>query len=407
MRAPAGLGGRMRLLWVGPFVSMFDRFSMGPLLVPIAHDFRVPLSAVAIVASIYFLLYGAMQIVYGLLSDRIGRVRLMRLTLVGFAASGFISAAAPNLGVLLVGRALTGALICALIPSSLVYVGDSFPFRVRQQAIADLLAAVAVGTATATLGAGLLAHYLSWRLAFLLPALIALGLSYALRWLPESLRHAGGGPLEQLGRVVRRPWAVFLVLFGLLEGAVMLGLITYLAPALEARGVNAAVAGLVASGYGVAVLGATQAVKRLAGVPPPLLVVAGGLALTACFGVAALRQDVVGILVASGLAGVAYGAMHSTFQTWATEIVPEARGTTTAAFASSIFLGAGLGTAATAPLAGSHQFGALFALAALLTLPMFVVGAVARARYGSGAGSGPGPGPGVGVTLEVAGPGPG
>lgn len=388
-----GLGGRTRLLWVGPFVSMFDRFSIGPLLLPITHDFKVPLSAVAIVASTYFLLYGAMQIVYGLISDRIGRVRLMRVTLVGFAGAGLLSALAPNLTVLIIGRALTGSLICAIIPASLVYVGDRFPFRVRQQVIADLLAAVAVGTAAATLGAGLLAHYLSWRLAFLLPAAAGLLLSFALRWLPESLQRPGGGPFEQLARVAERPWALFLVVFGLLEGALMLGLITFLPAALEAHGENAATAGLVASSYGLSVLGTTQAVKRIGPAPGHLLIVIGGAALTACFLAAAVRQDVVGILLASLLAGVAYGAMHSTFQTWATEIVPRARGTAAAAFATAIFLGAGIGTAAAAPLAGGHRFGQLFAAAAAAAVPMVIVGAATRARFGA--------------TPEAAGPEPG
>ncbi len=379
-----GLGGRTRLLYAGPFVSVFDRFAMAPLLIPIAHDFRVPLSAVTIMASLYFLLYGAMQIVYGLVSDRIGRVRLMRITLVGFGAAGMISALAPNLAVLIVGRALTGALVCAVIPASLVYVGDSYPFRIRQGAIADLLASVALGTTAATLGAGLLAHYLSWRVAFLLPALAGLGLSYALRWLPESLGAPGGGPLQQLGRLAR-PWAVFLLLLGLVEGAVMLGMITFLAPALEAGGQNPATAGFVTAFYGVAVLAVTQAVKRLEGVPAHLLLLVGGLLLAGGFALAAVSQSVPAILVASLCAGGAYGAMHSTLQTWATEVVPEARGTATAVFATAIFLGAGLGTGAVAGLAGEQRFSTVFWIACALTVPVFLVGSAGRARFSAGA----------------------
>ncbi|MDQ6900568.1 MAG: MFS transporter, partial [Candidatus Dormibacteraeota bacterium] len=100
-----GLSGRSRILYVGPFLSMFDRFSIAPLLLPIAHDLRVTVAQVTVVATAYFLLYGAMQVVYGLISDRIGRVLLLRLTCVGAAAAGLVSAFAPNLPLLIAGRA--------------------------------------------------------------------------------------------------------------------------------------------------------------------------------------------------------------------------------------------------------------------------------------------------------------
>jgi predicted MFS family arabinose efflux permease len=369
---------------------MFDRFAIAPLLVPIAVEFRVPLSAVAVVATAYFFLYGAMQPFYGILSDRLGRVRVMRATLLGVAVAGTCSALAPSLGALLASRAATGALVCAIVPTSLVYVGDRFPFAVRQQAIADLLAAVAVGTAGGTLGAGLLAHFLSWRLAFLLPALVALALAWAMRWLPESLGTPGVGPLEQLGRVLKRPWALFLIGLALVEGSSMLGFLTFLPAALEAHGVNAAAAGLVVASYGVSVLGCTQVVKRVAGrVPATLLIVAGGTMLTACYVAAALSQSVPAILAASLLAGGGYGVMHSTFQTWATDVAPEARGTATALFATGAFIGAGLGTGAVAGIAGAHDFGRLFLVAAGVTVPVVVAGAVARWRYPGSAEAGP------------------
>jgi len=378
------LRGHSRILYVGPFVTMFDRFSIAPLLLPIAHDLKVSVAQVTVVATAYFLLYGAMQVVYGLISDRIGRVLLLRLTCVGAAAAGMISTFAPNLPVLIAGRAVTGCVICAIVPTSLVYVGDSFPFQIRQQAIADLLAAVGVGTAAATFGAGLLAHYLSWRIAFLLPALASLGLAYALRWLPETLttQRPTGGALRQLAAVALRPWVVFLTLIAIPEGAAMLGFFTFLAPALETHGQNPAVAGIVTGFYGVAVLAGTQLVKRIA----PLvegywLILGGGTALTLCYALAALFPTIAGILAASFLAGTGYAVMHSTFQTWATEVAPQARGTATALFASSAFLGAGLATAALGGLAGAGNYALLLWLGVVVTAPTIAVGALARRRF--------------------------
>ena len=99
------------------------------MLVTIAADLGVPLSQAA-AASAYFLLYGLMQPVWGMMvSDWLGRVRTMRLTMVGVLVPGLLSALAPSLAMLVVARALPGGLFAAVIPASLVYIGDTVPSR--------------------------------------------------------------------------------------------------------------------------------------------------------------------------------------------------------------------------------------------------------------------------------------
>ncbi|MDP8901824.1 MAG: MFS transporter, partial [Actinomycetota bacterium] len=93
------LEGRLRLLRAAAFLSTFDRFAVGPMLVTIAADLRVSLEEVALVASLYYLLYGAMQPVWGMLSDKLGRVGVMRLALMAALVPGLLSALAPNLAV--------------------------------------------------------------------------------------------------------------------------------------------------------------------------------------------------------------------------------------------------------------------------------------------------------------------
>ena len=120
-----------------------------------------------------------------------------------------------------------------------------------------------------------------------------------------------------------------------------------------ATAVAAATAGLVTAGYGVSALAWTQVMKRVAArIPAQLLIFGGGAMLIGCYALAAAQQTVSAILVAGVLAGGAYAVMHSTFQTWATEVAPEARGTSTALFATGAFLGAAIGTAAVSGFAG-------------------------------------------------------
>lgn len=373
----------VRLLSAGPFVTMLDRFAVAPVLFAIAADFHQPLGAVAVAATIYFFVYGLAQPFWGFLSDHAGRIRVMRLNLAATAAGCLATALAPNLPALLAARAVTGVVVCAILPTALVYIGDMVRFERRQAVIADVLASVAVGMAVATLMAGTFAHYLSWRFAFALPGALALILAAVFARLPESEPHGTPGTVrEQLTRVWRRPWARFLVLFAVPEGAMVLGFFVYMAPALEATGSNAAVAGLVAASYGMAVLAGTQVVKGLAGrVPAWATIVIGGAMAVLGYAVAARDQHVPSILFASVMVGGCYALLHSTIQAWATDLVPDARGTATALFVTGTFTGAAVASGLGAILVQAHRFDLVFVLATAVSLPVVAVLAVTRARY--------------------------
>ena len=106
--APERSRGGLLLLQFAAFFSSFDRFVVAPMLVTIAAALGASLASVAATASLYYLMYGLMQPVWGMRSDRLGRVRVMRPTLSGAAFVGVLSAFAPSLAVLVAARALAG-----------------------------------------------------------------------------------------------------------------------------------------------------------------------------------------------------------------------------------------------------------------------------------------------------------
>jgi MFS family permease len=75
-----------------------------------------------------------MQPAWGMLSDRLGRVRVMRPALLASLVPGLLSVLAPNLTVLVVGRDLAGALYAAVIPSAWPTGYQSRPRRAWLQA---------------------------------------------------------------------------------------------------------------------------------------------------------------------------------------------------------------------------------------------------------------------------------
>ncbi|MGI5130831.1 MFS transporter [Pseudonocardia sp. CA-107938] len=378
-----GERGRLRLLQLSTFTSNCDRFAIAPLLVAISLDLRVPLVAAAAVASGYFLAYGLMQPVWGIVSDRIGRVRVMRVALLGAALSGVVSVVAPNIVVLGVSRVLAGAFFAAIVPSTLVYVGDVWPVETRQQPVSEILTASALGIALATVGSGVLADLVGWRAVPAVTGAVAAGLWVALARLPEPEREAvTGTPVRSIGRVLRSRWGLLVLLVVMVEGSVVLGVLTYLAPAVQSLGFSAGVAGLVAATFGVGALGCSRVVRALVPrIPPAGMAAIGGSCLVVAWLLPVLVVSGPTLALAGLLVGASWAFLHTTLQTWATEMVPGERATSVALFAACLFLGSALGAAGAAPLAEAGRYPAQFAASALVAVPVAITATVGRRRY--------------------------
>ena len=372
----------VQLLMGASATSSFDRFVTGPVLLTVAAAFHVGLARAASVASLYYLLYGLSQPFWGLCSDRLGRVRTMRLALGVAFVAGALAVLSPSLTVLVLTRAVAGAAMGAVVPTCLVYVGDAVPFSARQRTLTDLNAATAAGITLATALGGVLAATVSWRAAFAVPTLLAGLLALLLAGLPEP--PAATGRPAGIGTVLRSRWGRAVLLLALVEGAALLGLLTYLAPALQSTGRSATVSGLVVALYGVGLLLASRVVKRLIGrVAPAVFIGFGTVSLVIAYLLVARDQGPGSIGLAAGFIGAGWASMHSTMQAWATEAVPGARAAMVSLFAGALFLGSGTATALLAPLAGAQRWGVMFAGAAALAAAFGFVAAVSRSRFRS------------------------
>jgi predicted MFS family arabinose efflux permease len=371
-----------RLLQLAVFCAAFDNFLMPPMLVSIASDTGVTLAEATGMASAYFLAYGIMQPVWGVASDRLGRVAVIRVGLAGAVLTGVACAASSSIGLLILGRLFAGGALAAVVPAAITYAGDAFPVERRPGVIGDLNAAYAVGSAVGTFAGGAAAAYASWRVGFGCSMALAGLCAVALGRLPRPPRVTPGNLLGRVRSVLGAPWALVVIGLALVEGAVLLGFLTFLAPALVAAGYRPGLAGLVVATYGVAVLLWTRVAKRWAGgLSPTAFISIGAVMLVAGYGAAALAPGIGGVLTASVLVGGALAFMHSMLQVWATEVVPSARALAVALFAGALFVGSAGSTRAFASLAGRGAFRELFTVAALLAIPVGLAVVVGRMRY--------------------------
>jgi MFS family permease len=81
------------------------------------------------------------------------------------------------------------------------------------------------------------------------------------------------------------------------------------------------------------------------------------------------------------LIGLAWAAMHSSLQTWATEVLPSARATVVSLFAGSLFLGSAVAAVAVAGPAEANRYGGVFAAAAAVMVPLGGLATWGRASW--------------------------
>lgn len=377
---------RLRLLHVGTFLSSFDRLLIAPLLLPIAVDLDVPVERVAAMATVYLFGYGLMQVVWGVVSDRLGRVRTMRLALAIAAVAGAATTLAPTIDSLVAARLVAGAAFAASVPGALIYIGDMVPLRERHGPLTDLMTATALGMASATVVGAALADLVSWRVAFAIPAVLVAVVVVAMRRLPEPPAVPRRALLAPLGSVLRSRWPLVVLGFAFVEGMLFLGILTYLPATLQAGGMGTTLSGVLAATYGVCVGLFAAVVKRLARRTSPARLIATGVATgIGAYGALVTDQGPAGVTVASVLLAASWAFTHSTMQKWATEVAPAARATVVSLFASSLFLGSSAWTALGAGYVAAGRFETYFALGlgavVTLTIPMIW----ARHRYDAGA----------------------
>lgn len=375
----------LQVLQAASFTSSFDRVMIAPLLVTISAQFGLSVAAVTVVATVHLLSYGAMQVVWGLLSDRYGRVRVMRLALVVAALACLAAAVSDSLATLVASRAAAGAAFAAIIPGALVYIGDTVPVRERQGPLTDLMRGTAVGAATATVGAGIIADLTSWRVPFLVVGAGALILAFGLARLREPAAVAPLSSRSALLTVARSPWALLVLLLALGEGFVLLAVLNFVPAALQStEGLSATAAGAVVALYGVGALVTAPVVKRMSATVPRrrLIAVAGPIVALSLFAFP-MGPGTVAMLIGCGLLGCGWAFLHSSLQTWATDVVPGARAATVSLFATVLFLGNAAGTFVGGRMLALTDFRAVFLAFALLGVPVVVTAWLSSRRYGS------------------------
>jgi MFS family permease len=138
----------------------------------------------------YVIVFACLVIPGGAAGDRFGRKGVLLAGLGLFAAGAALSAVAPDVVLLLAGRALTGVGAAAVLPNSLAVLLHAVPADRKPATIATWASMTGIGGVAGNVGGGLVLTAGSWRWLFAAAMPVALaGAALVARFAPVSSRH--------------------------------------------------------------------------------------------------------------------------------------------------------------------------------------------------------------------------
>ena len=381
------------LLSFATFASMAAQRICDAMLPELSRVFDVSLAQAARVVSVFAITYGAAQLFYGPLGDRLGKFRVVTFATLGCSVGSVLAVASGTLDVLVLARLLMALGAAALIPLSMAWIGDSVPSDQLQEMLTRTGLGSTLGIVGGQLVGGLLTDALGWRWAFVFMSVL-FGVVGAL--LHADLRRqrrvappAGGmraaarhGFVQQALRIVTGPWSRVILLLALVEGAAGFGVLALWASHLHrALGLPLSLAGAIVALFGLGgMLYMAMGRRLIRRFSQAQLVLLGGVMAGASALVVAFTAHWLPAVPASLLAGFGFFMFHNTMQANATQMAPHARGTAVSLFSSSLFLGQSLGVVLAASLIGRIGTPAVIALGGAVVALVGVVFAWALER---------------------------
>ena len=204
-------------LLLGVSLIVLEGSIVNVLIPTIVQDLGIDRTSVLWVTSIYSLVFAALLITFGVLSDRIGRKRMFMIGTAIFIAFNLLAGAATNGDMLILARAGEAVGGAMMLPTSMAIINVNFRGPMRAAAF-GLWGAVFGGMAAfGPLLGGWLTEVASWRWAFYIN--IPLGLiSLVMVWFIIVESKGTDRKRLDIGGVVMSSLGLGLVVFGLIEG---------------------------------------------------------------------------------------------------------------------------------------------------------------------------------------------
>jgi MFS family permease len=205
-------------LALAQFICSFAGSNMNVMINDITHDLDTTVQGVQAAITLFLLIMAILMIPCSKLSDRWGRKRCFTVGLVLYGAGALLSAAAPGLGVLILGNSvLEGIGTALLIPP--VYILTTLRFSdttSRARAFGVISGLGGIGAAAGPLIGGVITTGISWRAAFIFQALVVAAIVVLSRRVDDPVAPDPKRPFDAIGAILSAV-GMFFVVFGILQ----------------------------------------------------------------------------------------------------------------------------------------------------------------------------------------------
>jgi MFS family permease len=205
-------------LALAQFICSFAGSNMNVMINDITDDLDTTVEGVQAAITLFLLIMAILMIPCSKLSDRWGRKRCFTAGLVLYGTGALLSAAAPGLGVLILGNSvLEGIGTALLIPP--VYILTTLRFKdttSRARAFGVISGLGGIGAAAGPLIGGVITTGISWRAAFIFQALVVAAIVVLSRRVDDPLPPDPKRPFDAVGAILSAV-GMFFVVFGILQ----------------------------------------------------------------------------------------------------------------------------------------------------------------------------------------------
>lgn len=337
-------------LCLGSFLVFINLYAPQPLLPELRLTYGVSTLGISLVMSVATLAVAASLLVFGPLSDAVGRGAIMRFTLLAGGLLSLALAVAPNFEMLLVLRALQGFMLGGLPAVAIAWMGDEFEKPALLTAVGLYIGANTLGGIGGRIVGGAVAEVGGASASFLaVGGMTLIGLVLFWKLLPEA-RSFTPHPFElktalaDLRAHLRNPLLLGAYLLGGLNFLIFINQYSYITFHLAEApySLGARLLGLVFLTYLGGTLGSSLSGRIATRLSQPLCMMLGIVILMA--GTAVTLSDSLGWIL-TGLTLNAFGFFlaHSMASSWVGRQARGARGSASALYLVFYYSGASLG----------------------------------------------------------------
>lgn len=327
-------------LCLGSFMIFSNVYVTQPLLPMLAQAFEVSALQAGWTFTVTTLMLGLSLLIWGPLSDALGRRWIMLLTMGGATLVTLMLSFTENYTSMLVLRAVQGVLLAGLPAIAIAWMGDEFEREAVLLAVGLYIGGNSLGGISGRLIGGFIGDWLGWSQAFLVMTLLSLVCLVAFALLLPASKHFQPQPLKpkrmltDLGGHLRNPVLLLAYLVGGFNFFIFINQYSYITFVLadEPYSLPASVLGMLFLTYLTGTFGSAISGRIGRRLPQPLCMALGiailmaGTLLTLA---ASLEFIVAGFLINS----FGFFLAHSSASSWVSQNAHHAR-----ASASSLYL---------------------------------------------------------------------